>query len=371
MKIVVDSRIPFLDGVFEPYADTLRLDAADISADAVKDADALVVRTRTRCAEPLLQGSRVRFIATATIGYDHIDASYCLRSGIRWTNAPGCNAFSVAQYVASALFRLSRKTELPIAGRTLGVIGVGHVGRKVAAVASLLGMKVLLNDPPRAEKEGSSGFVSLETLLAESDVVALHVPLTRSGEHKTYHLADESFFSRIKRRPWLINASRGEVADTNALKSAIITKRISATALDVWEREPDIDQELLALTDIATPHIAGYSADGKANGTGMAVRALASFFGIDPLKNFQPKLDAVPNEREIVPASDKTALADAVLHSYDVMSDDALLRNDPDGFEAFRSDYPFRREFPGYSVAARSLSSSTKRILSTLGFQLS
>jgi erythronate-4-phosphate dehydrogenase len=372
MLIVADSKIPFLNGVLEPFADVRYLPPDRISVDAVRDADALVIRTRTRCAAPLLDGSRVSMIATATIGTDHIDPAYCAAHGIEWTGAPGCNAASVAQHMTSALLRIALRHGMDLRGKTLGIVGCGNVGAKVAAAAAALGMNMLVNDPPRAEREGNVGFVPLERIQREADFITLHVPLTHSGPYRTFHLADEDFFRNLRRRPFFFNTSRGDVTDGNALKSAIITGRISGAALDVWPDEPDIDGELLSLVELATPHIAGYSTDGKANGTSMAVRAVARHFGIAPLLNFYPAEIPAPSNPDIkLDPCSPHPLADAVFASYDIATDDAALRAAPEDFEALRGSYRVRREYPAYTVRSdRPLPSALRDALLKLGFRL-
>ena len=280
MKIVCDNKIPFLRGAFEPYAEVVYLPGAGTTPEMVKDADAIVTRTRTRCDASLLTGSSVRAIATATIGFDHIDTAWCEANGIAWSNAPGCNSWSVKQYISSVLAVLAERHGLQLDTLTLGVVGVGNVGSKVAEVGRAFGMRVLLNDPPRARAEGGEAFTDLDTLLRESDIVTVHVPLTRGGGDATWHLFDAARLERMRPSQILINSSRGPVVDNAALKEALRKGALKAAVLDVWEGEPDIDIELLGLLDIATPHIAGYSADGKANGTTMSVRYLASKLGL-------------------------------------------------------------------------------------------
>lgn len=373
MRIVADSKIPFLSGVFEPYADVRYLDPGEFTPETVRDADALIVRTRTHCAAPLLSGSRVSMVATATIGTDHIDPAYCAAHGIEWGGAPGCNAASVAQYMTSALLRVSLRHNVDLRGKTIGIVGCGNVGTKVAAAAAALGMNILVNDPPRAEREGNTGFVPLERIRQDADFITLHVPLTHSGTHRTFRLADEDFFRNLRRKPFFFNTSRGDVTDGTALKGAIITGRISGAVLDVWSDEPDIDCELLSLVELGTPHIAGYSADGKANGTAMAVRAVAKHFGIEPLLDFFPREIPAPSDPVVTldPASSHP-LADAVFASYDVASDDAALRAAPEKFEALRGSYRVRREFPAYTVRSnKPLPSSLRDTLLKLGFRLS
>ena len=274
MKVVCDSAIPFLKGALEPYCQVVYAPGSEISREMVMDADALVIRTRTRCNAALLEGTKVRFIATATIGYDHIDTQWCESHGIKWTNAPGCNSWSVQQYIGSLLVTMSRTLGFSFREKTIGVVGVGNVGSKVARLAVLLGFRVLLCDPPRARKEGSGQFVSLDEIISRSDIITLHVPLIRDGEDATFHMFDESRLASMNQNQILINSSRGEVVDDAALKNALTQKKILAASLDVWENEPQIDPELLSLLFTGTPHIAGYSVDGKATGTTMSVQAL-------------------------------------------------------------------------------------------------
>ena len=374
MLIVADSKIPFLEGVFEPYADVRYLDPGEITPETVRDADALIVRTRTKCNAALLEHSRVGIVATATIGTDHIDINWCITHGIVCASAAGCNAASVAQYMNSALLRVSLRHNVDLRGKTLGVIGCGNVGTKVAAAAAALGMNVLLNDPPRVCKEKLSGFVDLETIQREADFITLHVPLwdAEYGPWRTEHMADEAFFRGLKRKPFFFNASRGDVVDESALKDAIKSGLISGAVLDVWHNEPEIDRELLSLVDFATPHIAGYSADGKVNGTAMSVEAVAKHFGIEPLLNFFPaKVPAPANPVITLDPASPHPLADAVFVSYDIEVDDAALRAAPEQFEDLRSSYRVRREFPAYTVRSdKPLPSELRDKLLKLGFRL-
>ncbi len=349
MKIVADDKIPFLRGAFEPFAEIVYLPGGKISRQDLRDADALITRTRTICNAELLAGTSVRFIATATIGFDHIDTAYLSANHISWTNAPGCNAASVAQYIASALTDGGRE----LAGKTLGIVGAGNVGKRVAAVGKALGMRVLLNDPPRVRKEGSDGFVSLDVIREKADFITFHVPLTRTGEDQTFHLADEAFFRSVKSGAVILNTSRGEVADNGALKKALQKKQIAGAVLDVWENEPEFDRELQKLLLRGTPHIAGYSTDGKANGTMMSVRAIAEFFDIPELKMWKPSHLPPPENLHITcdPALPRAAqIAEACRRSYDIGFDDRLLRENPEAFEAQRGNYRLRREAPAYTV---------------------
>lgn len=391
MKIVCDNKIPFIRGVFEPWAEVVYLSGAETTPEVVRGADAVVTRTRTHCDEALLAGSSVRVVASATIGFDHIDTAWCESHGIRWYNAPGCNSRSVRQYICAALCALARRHGLQLDTLTLGVVGVGNVGSKVAEAAALLGMRVLLCDPPRARREASAPgeWLPLDELIARSDIVTLHVPLLREGEDATWHLFDAARLSKMRPDQFLINSSRGPVVDNAALKAALRSKALCGAVLDVWEDEPEPDRELMDLLDIATPHIAGYSADGKANGTQMSVQAVADVLGL-PLAGWRPEglpapaqplsfsLDAAGKSRQEV-------LSDAVLYSYDILADDRALRAAPvgmaggerpspvvrgDAFEQLRGDYPVRREPTAFRLQLQGGTPDLAETLSAIGFNV-
>ena len=328
-KIVVDDKIPYIREKLALLADeVVYLPGAGISAADVHDADALIVRTRTRCDEQLLSGSSVQFVATATIGYDHIDTSYLQRAGITWTNCPGCNSGSVAQYVECALLLLEREHHLRLRDMTIGIVGCGHVGSKVKRVAERLGMRVLVCDPLL---EGD--FVPLDVIEREADIITFHVPLTRDGEYATWHLADESFFHRLLHVPYIINTSRGAVVDNAALLAALKDGRVKDAVIDVWEGEPLLSIPLLQRVFIGTPHIAGYSADGKANADNMVIDALCRHFH---LRN--PGAITAPSLPADFPYHGNP------LDLYDPSVDSNLLKNDPAKFELLRNNYPLRRE---------------------------
>jgi len=369
MKIIADDKIPFLRGVLESCAEVVYLPGAKVSPADVKDADAIITRTRTKCNEKLLSGSMVKFIATATIGFDHIDTQWVEAKGIEWTNAPGCNSSSVAQYISSVLLNLACKYKISLRGKTLGVVGVGNVGSKVAKVGEALGMKVLLNDPPRSDKEGADAFVDLAQVVAESDFITMHVPLNKDGKYPTYHLGNEQLFKAMKDGAFYINSSRGAVCDNPALKEALRQQDIAGAVLDVWENEPDLDLELLDLVEFGTPHIAGYSADGKANGTAMSVNAVSEFFGLD-FKNWYPSDVPVPENNSLRISSEgsfEEKMLLAVSLSYNIKDDSDRLRNSPATFEKQRGDYPLRREFPVFTVKCSDVEVS--KALTKLGFK--
>ncbi len=317
MKIIVESHIPFIRGLLEPIATVSYLPPEEITPERVREADTLIVRTRTRCDAALLRGSRVSHVVTATIGTDHIDLNYCRSHGIRVDNAPGCNAPAVAQYVLATLGRI-----MPPQGWTLGIVGVGHVGSIVDSWARANGIRTLLCDPPRAAAEGPDEFVSLEEIAREADAITFHTPLDDS----TRHMADARFFGSLQRHPVIVNAARGAVVDTPALIEALRSGAVSHAAIDCWEGEPYISAELLALAQVATPHVAGYSLQGKQRATAMAVSAIAP---------------------ELAPAIPPVAQApglDEILASYNPLTDTALLKANAEQFEQLRNTYNYRNE---------------------------
>ncbi len=353
IRVVADDKIPFLRGALEDMAEIIFLPGAKIGVDEARNADALLIRTRTRCDASLLEGSSVKFIATATIGYDHIDTVYCEKKGIYWTNSPGCNSSSVEQYVVSALLNLAVKQKFELSGMKMGIIGVGNVGSKVARAAEALGLSVLLNDPPRAFAEGLAGFESLEKIRKEADIISFHVPLNFDGPFKTEGLGNMDFFGNLSKKVILINSSRGEVIDETGLSEAMGKSLFNAVVLDVWNNEPLIDTDIMGRATIVTPHIAGYSTDGKANGTMMSVQALSRFFGLG-LDKWIPENVPLPENRQITidcsRKSETEILHEAYSQTYDIIIDDAALRANVAGFEELRGKYRIRREPHVFSV---------------------
>lgn len=325
MKVVVDDKIPYIRETLATLADeVVYLKGSEIGPEDVMDADALIVRTRTRCGKQLLQDSKVQFVGTATIGYDHLDTKWLEQHGIEWTNCPGCNSGSVAQYVESVLLLL-QQDGCSLQQMTLGVIGCGHVGSKVRRVGERLGMRVLVNDPPL----GHADFVSLDVIERQADVITFHVPL----DETTHYLADAAFFNRLEKQPVIINSSRGGVVCEQALLQALDEGKVSRAVIDTWEHEPAISRTLLYKTFIGTPHIAGYSADGKVNADNMIVAAFCRHFSL-PVPAFikAPKL----------PADFK--YTGHPLELYNAMDDSQKLKTHPELFEELRGDYPLRRE---------------------------
>ena len=336
MKIVVDDKIPYIRETICQLADeVVFLSGAAITADDVKDADVLVVRTRTRCNQQLLEGSKVQLVVTATIGYDHIDTQWLQTAGIRWTNCPGCTSGSVAQYIECSLLLLEQQKGLSLCQSTIGIVGCGHVGSKVKAVAERLGMRVLVCDPPLASTPSplTSHFVSLDEIERNSDIITFHVPLTKEGDYATWHLADDDFFHRLSRVPYIINTSRGEVVDNKALLLAIEEGRVRDAIIDVWENEPHPDATLLDKVFIGTPHIAGYSADGKTNADNMVIDAICQQFGLSHPGLIAPP--ALPNDFHYTGNP---------LELYNPMDDSQKLKAEPSHFEQLRNNYPLRRE---------------------------
>lgn len=344
MKIVLDEKIPYLSAALEGMGhEVIRMPGVAISRNEVADAGALFVRTRTKCDAALLGGSTVRFIGTATIGYDHIDAAYCNANGIAWASAPGCNAGAVLQYVQSVLYSWAVDRGVSLKGLVLGVVGVGMIGSRVADWARSIGMKVLLNDPPR-ESRGEKGFLPLRVLAKECDIITFHPTLSKDGDFPSYHLADEAFFKSLDHCRLLVNASRGPVVDNPALEQALDYGRLEDAALDVWENEPEIDVSLLNKVYIATPHIAGYSAEGKMNASRMMLEAFARFIGY---KGVLPSISLpVPVNHEVTAGSE----CEALLGIYSPKNDSAALKSEPSAFERLRNEYDLRREPSSYNV---------------------
>lgn len=347
MKVVMDEKIPYLrEALAKMGHDVLTLPGSAIRREDVENADALFVRTRTKCNESLLSGSKVRFIGTATIGYDHIDAEYCKSHGIEWASAPGCNADAVLQYVQSCIYSWAKECGYDISTLTLGIVGVGQIGSRVERWAHSIGMRVLLNDPPRALR-GDTGFVPLSEIADRCDVITFHPTLSRDGDFPSYHLADRDFIESLSHCNLLINASRGPVVDNEALLSALTCGKLLYAALDVWEGEPEISLQLLDRMFIATPHIAGYSAEGKMNASRMMVEAFAAFAGY---KGALPAMQLpLPSDNMIVGDSE----SDALLSIYSPLDDTAMLKGTPEKFEDLRNNYNLRREPSAFQILLR------------------
>ena len=370
MKILADAHIPYLKGVAENLGKVEYLPGNQFTKEAIQDKDVLIVRTVTYFGKDILEGTKVKLICSATIGYDHIDTEYCKTHNIAWRTAPGCNANSVEQYITSSLLIISKKYGFELKDKTIGIVGVGNVGSRVETACKKLGMRVLLNDPPRQEKEHSSLFVDFETVCKEADIITFHTPLTKNSKYKTYHMGNDAFFNSLTKRPIIMNAARGGIIDNASLKEALKSGKVSGAVIDCWEHEPNIDNELLNLVDIGTPHIAGYSADGKWMGTKMSLENVNNFFhlGIKEIPML-PLPDPIQNQ--IINLSDLKPLdqlSQAIWHTYDPRIETDNLRANPEKFYWFRSHYPIRREYKAFTVTGAE--QSVLKQLVKLGFNI-
>lgn len=373
--------MPFVKEAFESIGDVVVLGGREITAADVKDADILAIRSTTRVNRELLEGSSVRFVGTATIGTDHLDISYMERNGIAWCYSPGCNANSVAEYVTSAVLWLALKGEFVLKGKTMGVIGVGNVGSRVVSKATALGMNVLQNDPPRQRNEpgNASDFVSLDTLLGESDIVTMHVPLTQVGADATYQMASNDFMASMKPGALLINSARGQILNTTALLAAMDNGTVEHAVIDTWEGEPEYRTDLLNLIDIGTPHIAGYSFEGKVAGTVKVYEEACRFLNIEPSWDHEacmPPPQVPKIELDCSNKSSEESLWDIVKQVYDIRRDDADMRNFEGlessraaHFDELRNNYHRRREFRYTAVKLRNAPKGLSDTVAALGFQ--
>lgn len=378
MKIVCSSTLAYPREAFETLGDVTVLPDRSIGPDDVRDAELLIVRSTTQINARLLEGSRVRFVGTATIGTDHMDIGWMESHGVRWCFAPGCNANSVSEYMTSAWLLLGVRHGIALRGKTVGVIGVGNVGTRVAAKAAALGMNVLQNDPPRQRAEGGP-FCSLDELLAGSDIVTLHVPLTDSGPDRTRGMVDESFFRRMRPGALFFNCARGPVVVNDALIQARGRGTVSRAVLDTWDPEPAFPRELLRIAEIGTPHIAGHSFEGKVMGTWQVYEAACRFLGRktewSPSVALAPLADAVIQPAQSA-QSDEEFLWSVVSKVYNVQDDDDRLRaGDSDDrsaraahFDSLRKNYPVRREFAAVRVACSGVTPGRAELLRKLGF---
>ena len=402
MKIVCSTNMPFVEEAFSTLGDAVVLEGRNLKPADMRDAELMAVRSTTKVDRALLEGSRVRFVGTATIGTDHMDIPYMEKAGIRWCYAPGCNANSVAEYVTTALLRQAVRHGFTLAGKTVGVIGVGNVGRLVVRQAEALGLRVLQNDPPRERaEEGGNGqsldighqsteegrsrqagrptrFVSLDRIPAESDVVTFHVPLTKQGPDKTLHMADQAFFARLKPGCLFFNCARGAVVKTDALLAAMDRGVVACAVVDTWEGEPAYRRDLLQRVDIATPHIAGHSFEGKVMGTVMVYREACRFLGVAPAWTHEGRLPPPPVPRVAVDAAgrrEEEVLWDIAHRVYDIEADDRRFRAasaeaDFEHFDRLRRDYPMRREFRFTTVSLKNASEALTRRVAAIGFQV-
>jgi erythronate-4-phosphate dehydrogenase len=390
MKIICATNMPFVLEAFSTLGEARILEGRDISATDVRDAGILALRSTTQVNRALLEGSQVRFVGTATIGTDHLDLAYFQKAGIHWCFAPGCNANSVSEYITAALLTLGERHGITLEGKTIGVIGVGNVGTRVVKKARALGMRVLMNDPPREriQKSGvrsqngvepDESFVSLDRILVESDIITVHVPLTKDGPDKTFHLADADFFSRARKGLIFLNAARGAVVDTPALLKALDLGQVGHVVLDTWEGEPKYRTDMLARVDLGTPHIAGHSFEGKVMGTVMVYREACRFLGVPAVWSHEPLMPPALVPRVEVDAAgrnDEVVLREVVRKLYDIEADDRRFRDSAvaddalraKAFDRLRKDYPERREFQYTTVRLKQASSGLRAKFDGLGF---
>ncbi|MDI3325489.1 4-phosphoerythronate dehydrogenase PdxB [Pontibacterium granulatum] len=374
-NIVADENMPLVEEIFADFGSVKRVAGRTMSAEQVAEADLLLVRSVTQVNEALLAQASPKFVGTATIGTDHIDTDYLQRRDIAFSSAPGCNADAVVEYVLSSVFHMAQTQGFDPADRTWGIIGVGNVGGRLQHRLEGLGYKVLLNDPPR-EAKGDTGFVPLEQLLAEADIICMHTPLTRTGEHPSHHLLSTAELSGLNHGAILLNAGRGPVIDNAALFKVKQQRDDITLILDVWEHEPVVDPELAALTEIATPHIAGYSHDGKIRGTFMLYEACCRALGLEPAQTLEDFLPA-PAIGEVTVNDQVTAL-ELIRLRYDPYRDDRDLRRTLQGtkearavdFDRLRKQYPQRREFSSLTVSGVT-SAALGEQLKALGFKVS
>ena len=381
MKIVCASSVLHAREAFSGLGEVQLLPDRDIRREHLLGADALIVRSKTLVGPELLEGTSVGFVATATAGADHFDIPWLDHAGVAWTASPGCNANSVAEYVATAFVLLARKRAALLPGKTLGIVGVGQVGSRVADKAALLGLRVLRNDPPLALQTGSPDFLPLDAVLAEADILTLHTPLKPSGPFPTRHLADCRLFGKLKPGAWFLNTSRGEVTDSDSLQCALGHHSLSACALDVWEKEPELPEPLKRGVDFLTPHVAGYSREGLLNGTLQCYRELCHFLEIEPIW--------VPDGRRLPPSPpieidagrrpDEDVLADLLAAACPIPEDTRAWRaemttDDPAElrrrFDRFRKNYQSRREFSARRVHLSHASATLLETVAALGFQV-
>lgn len=397
MKIVVDENIPQAREAFESFGELILINGREITNKILRDADVLLVRAVTKVDEELLRGTKVKFAATATSGTDHVDINYLKKNKITFADASGCNSYSVAEFVINAITSIFSKNNYSFDGKTIGVVGVGNIGSNVVHFADALGFDVLMNDPPLQRKLSSQNFVSLDDIL-QCNVITLHTPLNLYGRDKTFHLIDEEKLNRIKSGTMLINTSRGEVVDSNALKRRLQTKNDLITVIDVWETEPAIDYDLLEKVDIGTAHIAGYSLEGKVKGTEIVYKKFCEFLSAKIFEDvrvplcrtdgelseatytWKPEYRSIANSTITVGQENnfERLLDEIIKQIYDIETDDKLLRegiklekqNRSKHFDELRKNYCARREFNNYTIKLNFTHEETKRKLEALRFKV-
>lgn len=383
MKIVVAASVLQGREAFSTLGRVTVLPDREIRREDLHDADALIVRSQTRVTAELLAGTPVSFVATATAGADHFDTEWLTDNGIAWTAAPGCNANAVAEYIITALALLARQRSTELPGKTIGIVGVGQIGSRVAQKATALGLRVLRNDPPLALQTQSPEYLPLEAILPEADILTLHVPLTTTGPFPTHHLADCRLFGQLKPGAWFLNAARGNVTDSEALEYALANQRLSASVLDVWANEPQLPPALQQAVNYLTPHIAGYTLEGLLNGTLHCARELAHFLEVEPA--WTPDLTQLPPAPTIALDAagrhDEEVLAELLITGCPIPADDRAWRAEMAAasdaadlrrrFDTFRKNYTSRREFAAIRAHLANATPALLEAAAALGFQIS
>ncbi|MEJ2104773.1 MAG: 4-phosphoerythronate dehydrogenase [Ignavibacteriaceae bacterium] len=376
MKLIVDENIAFAKEAFSGFGEVKLLNGRSITNHEVIDSDVLIVRSITKVNQELLKNSKIQFVGTATIGTDHIDLNYLKSNKIAFADAKGCNADSVAEYVFTALLKVATVENISLNNKKIGVVGIGNIGSRVVKLAESIGMKVLKNDPPLERKGSGKNYVTLDEILA-ADIITFHVPLNKEGIDKTYHLLNKENLKKIKSGRIILNTSRGPVIDNNALLEEI-NKRNLNLILDVWENEPSINNKLLDKVRVGTPHIAGYSFEGKVNGTKMIYNGLCKHLTKDP--DWQPVLPKIEQTVLKIPdgKTDEEKLYKLFSSIYNLESDVIRLRetsrynNDeqPNYFDRLRKEYPIRREFSNYTVDVSKEENNLRPILESFRFKV-
>lgn len=374
MKIIVDENIEFGQEAFEQFGEVILSHGRKITNEMLKDAFALIVRSITSVNEELLKGTNVKFVGTATIGTDHLDIEYLDLAKIKYSSAPGCNSFAVTEYVLTALSKISYEQNFNLEDKSLGVIGYGNIGKKITRFAKAIGMKVVVNDPPLKREGYDFNFSDLEEAL-NCEIITLHVPLNKSGIDKTFHLLDEEKINKLRPGTILINTSRGAVVDNIALLNRLKNKNDITVVLDVWENEPSINQELLQNVFLGTQHIAGYSYEGKVNGTVMIYESLCEFLNEEKL--WQPKLKQVDDNKISLAKEEAENLLYSITNKiYPIQQDSQTLKSYAElntaelakQFDLLRKNYKLRREFNNYFIQTDNLTVQQKSILEKLRF---
>ncbi|MCL2845053.1 MAG: 4-phosphoerythronate dehydrogenase [Chitinivibrionia bacterium] len=371
MQIAIDKNILFAKEAFETLGEAQLFEQKDLTCENIRDFDALIVRSTTKIDENLLSGTNIKFVGSAVGGTDHIDTEYLQKADIAFSAATGCNSRSVAEYALTAIYAFCEKKGLLPQNQTVGIIGVGNIGGMLAEILKNLGIKTILNDPIR-EKTGEKGFSSLDFLAQNSDIITVHVPLTKSGEYKTQNLLDGKFFAKIKDGALLIQASRGTVCDEEALLKA--SPKMEAPVIDVWANEPDINIDLAKNCMFHTPHIAGHSFDGKINGTKMIYDACCAHFSKMPIFDFESKVFAKIETRTIEFGNSiseillKCCPLDCDTRSFECILSEKDVENRKKMFKKLRQNYQKRLEFKHYSI--KNAPEKLRNELEILGFNV-